>query len=160
MDYDVVVAGGGPVGLLLACELKLAGVSVVVLERLADPKLPIKAGGTGGRALNIPSVEVFYRRGLLPAVKRESLWWMGATDQKDWARTPTLAATVAAVESAASKAGKTPPKFVGHLCGDHAGCERCGLWRCGVQRTRACGGGRGDRTGESGGAACGAGPRS
>ncbi len=45
MDYDVVIAGGGPVGLLLACELKLAGVSVLVLEKLADPKLPIKAGG-------------------------------------------------------------------------------------------------------------------
>ena len=31
MDYDVVIAGAGPVGLLLACELRLAGVSVLVL---------------------------------------------------------------------------------------------------------------------------------
>jgi 2-polyprenyl-6-methoxyphenol hydroxylase-like FAD-dependent oxidoreductase len=75
MDYDVIVAGAGPVGLLLACELRLAGVSVLVLEKLADPNLPIKAGAIGGRALNIPSMEVFYRRGLLDAVKKAALWW-------------------------------------------------------------------------------------
>lgn len=37
MDYDVAIAGAGPVGLFLACELGLAGVSVVVLEKLEDP---------------------------------------------------------------------------------------------------------------------------
>jgi 2-polyprenyl-6-methoxyphenol hydroxylase-like FAD-dependent oxidoreductase len=79
MDYDVVIAGAGPIGLLLACELKLAGSSVLVLEKLADPNLPIKAGAVGGRALNIPSMEVFYRRGLLPAVKKAALWWTDAS---------------------------------------------------------------------------------
>lgn len=33
---DVIVAGAGPVGLLLAAELTLAGASVVVLERLSE----------------------------------------------------------------------------------------------------------------------------
>ena len=47
MDYDVVIAGAGPVGLLLACELRLAGVSVLVFEKLADPNLPIKDGPVG-----------------------------------------------------------------------------------------------------------------
>jgi 2-polyprenyl-6-methoxyphenol hydroxylase-like FAD-dependent oxidoreductase len=31
--YDVVIAGGGPVGLFLACELRLADLSVLVLEQ-------------------------------------------------------------------------------------------------------------------------------
>jgi basic amino acid/polyamine antiporter, APA family len=35
-DSDVIIAGGGPVGLLLACELRLAEVGVVVLERTPD----------------------------------------------------------------------------------------------------------------------------
>ena len=34
MDADVVIAGAGPTGLMLACELRLAGVRPVVLERL------------------------------------------------------------------------------------------------------------------------------
>jgi 2-polyprenyl-6-methoxyphenol hydroxylase-like FAD-dependent oxidoreductase len=44
MVYDVVIAGGGPVGLFLACELGLAGTSVLVLERMKDPHSPLKAG--------------------------------------------------------------------------------------------------------------------
>src|ERR1700722_16686064 len=79
MDYDVVIAGAGPVGLLLACELRLAGVSVLVFEKLADPNLPIKTGAIGGRALNIPTIEIFYRRGLLHALKEAALWWTDAS---------------------------------------------------------------------------------
>ena len=37
VDADVVIAGAGPTGLMLACELRLAGVRPVVLERLAEP---------------------------------------------------------------------------------------------------------------------------
>ena len=31
--HDVVIAGAGPVGLFLACELRRAGISVLVLDR-------------------------------------------------------------------------------------------------------------------------------
>ncbi len=37
MDSAVIVVGAGPVGLMLAGELRLAGVPVVVLERLTGP---------------------------------------------------------------------------------------------------------------------------
>ncbi|WP_367616628.1 FAD-dependent monooxygenase [Corallococcus exercitus] len=40
--YDVIIAGAGPVGLFLACELRLAKRSVLVLERLEDPHSPLK----------------------------------------------------------------------------------------------------------------------
>src|SRR5471032_1786033 len=63
--YDVVIAGAGPVGLLLACELRLAGLSVLVLERADDPHSPLKRLPFGMRGLSIPTVEAFYRRGLL-----------------------------------------------------------------------------------------------
>ncbi len=33
MNADVIVVGAGPTGLMLACELRLAGVRTVVLER-------------------------------------------------------------------------------------------------------------------------------
>ena len=35
--HEVVIAGGGPTGLMLAAELKLAGVDVVIIERRANP---------------------------------------------------------------------------------------------------------------------------
>jgi 2-polyprenyl-6-methoxyphenol hydroxylase-like FAD-dependent oxidoreductase len=60
-DVPVVVAGGGPVGLALACELRLAGVPVTVLERLTEVDTTVKAA-----SINTPSAELFYRRGLLP----------------------------------------------------------------------------------------------
>lgn len=63
--YDVVIAGAGPVGLFLACELRLAGVSVLVLEQAQDPDSPLKRLPFGMRGLSAPTLEAFYRRGLL-----------------------------------------------------------------------------------------------
>ncbi|MEU7740879.1 FAD-dependent monooxygenase [Nonomuraea sp. NPDC049158] len=63
--HDVVIVGGGPVGLFLACELGLAGCSVLVLEREPEPRSPWKAYPLGTRGLSAASVEAFYRRGML-----------------------------------------------------------------------------------------------
>ncbi len=63
--YDVVIAGAGPVGLFLACELRLADVSVLVLEQAKDPRSPLKRLPFGMRGLSVPTIEAFDRRGLL-----------------------------------------------------------------------------------------------
>ncbi|MGY5778110.1 FAD-dependent monooxygenase [Rhizobium sp. LEGMi135b] len=63
--HDVLVAGGGPVGLFLACELRLAGLSVLVLEQAENPRSPLKRLPFGMRGLSAPTIEAFYRRGLL-----------------------------------------------------------------------------------------------
>ncbi|AYL97799.1 FAD-dependent monooxygenase [Mucilaginibacter celer] len=63
--YDVIIAGAGPVGLFLACELALAKCSVLILEKAADPHSPIKQLPFGLRGLSAPSIEALYRRGLL-----------------------------------------------------------------------------------------------
>jgi 2-polyprenyl-6-methoxyphenol hydroxylase-like FAD-dependent oxidoreductase len=115
MDYDVVIAGAGPVGLLLACELRLVGVSVLVLEKLADPNLPIKTGAIGGRALNIPSMEIFYRRGLLPAVKEAALWWTDASAAGEGLEAAVWGTTQSLESGAASNLPQSPPRFAGYL---------------------------------------------
>ena len=66
--HDVVIAGAGPVGLFLACELRLAGLSVLVLEQAQDPRSPLKQLPFGMRGLSAPTLEAFYRRGLLDAI--------------------------------------------------------------------------------------------
>jgi len=66
--YDVVIAGAGPVGLFLACELRLANLSVLVLEQAEDPRSPLKRLPFGMRGLLAPTIEAFYRRGMLDAV--------------------------------------------------------------------------------------------
>lgn len=63
--YDVVIAGAGPVGLFLACELRLANISVLVLEQAADPHSPLKGLPFGMRGLSVPTIEALYRRRLL-----------------------------------------------------------------------------------------------
>ncbi|MES2489139.1 MAG: FAD-dependent monooxygenase [Pseudomonadota bacterium] len=71
MIYDVVIAGAGPVGLFLACELRLAGLAVLVLEQAEDPRSPMKRLPFGMRGLWGPSVEAFYRRGLLEQISSQ-----------------------------------------------------------------------------------------
>lgn len=65
MTFDVVIAGAGPVGLFLACELRLGGASVLVLEREPTADSTLKKMPFGMRGLTVPSVEAFHRRGLL-----------------------------------------------------------------------------------------------
>ncbi|GAA4498234.1 FAD-dependent monooxygenase [Hymenobacter ginsengisoli] len=63
--YDVIIAGAGPVGLFLACELALAKCSVLLLEKAEHAQSPLKRLPFGVRGLNAPSIEALYRRGLL-----------------------------------------------------------------------------------------------
>src|SRR3954452_9901745 len=51
---DVVVAGGGPTGMMLAGELALAGVDVAVVERRPTPELVgSRAGGFHSRTIEL-----------------------------------------------------------------------------------------------------------
>ncbi len=59
-EHAVVIAGGGPTGLMLAAELALAGVDVVIVERRASQDLDgSRAGGLHSR-----TIEVLDQRGV------------------------------------------------------------------------------------------------
>jgi 2-polyprenyl-6-methoxyphenol hydroxylase-like FAD-dependent oxidoreductase len=57
---DVIVAGGGPTGLMLVGELRLHGVHALVLEKDAEPTRIVRSLGLHAR-----SIEVMDQRGLL-----------------------------------------------------------------------------------------------
>ncbi|BDY30187.1 FAD-dependent monooxygenase [Mycolicibacterium mageritense] len=57
---DVVIAGAGPNGLLLAGELALAGVRPVVLEQLPAPDAELKANGIVGQANRVLDLRGLY----------------------------------------------------------------------------------------------------
>lgn len=59
MEFDVVMVGAGPNGLMLACELALGGVRPLVLERRTGPSTEQRANGLVGRI-----VPMLHRRGL------------------------------------------------------------------------------------------------
>jgi len=59
-EHEVVIAGGGPTGLMLAAELKLTGVDVVIIERRANQHVD----GSRARGLHSRAVEVLDQRGI------------------------------------------------------------------------------------------------
>ncbi len=61
IEHAVVIAGGGPTGMMLAAELTLAGIDVAVVERRASSELEgSRAGG-----LNARTIEVLDQRGIV-----------------------------------------------------------------------------------------------
>lgn len=87
MNRTVVIAGAGPTGLMLACELGLAGVPAVVLESLAEPDRQ-----SPSMAINASSVELLDQRGLMDELRKDSLafpaahfslLWLDATKLSD-----------------------------------------------------------------------------
>jgi 2-polyprenyl-6-methoxyphenol hydroxylase-like FAD-dependent oxidoreductase len=89
-DADIVIAGGGPVGLMLACELRLGGADPVVLERLPGISEIPKGNGLVGQI-----VQVLDYRGLLDRLRAEATWagpvprfWFGPL-QLDFSRLGT-----------------------------------------------------------------------
>ncbi len=59
-SHSIVIAGGGPTGLMLAAELSLARVDVAIIERRPDQEL---AGSRGG-GLHSRTIELFDQRGV------------------------------------------------------------------------------------------------
>ncbi|MGW0702214.1 FAD-dependent monooxygenase [Streptomyces sp. NPDC002867] len=63
LDTDVIVVGAGPVGLMLAGELRTGGARVTVLERLPAPTTESRAS-----TLHARTMEILDQRGLLAAL--------------------------------------------------------------------------------------------
>jgi 3-(3-hydroxy-phenyl)propionate hydroxylase len=59
-EHEVLIAGAGPTGLMLAAELKLAGVDAAIVERRVNQEL---AGSRAG-GLHSRTIEVFDMRGI------------------------------------------------------------------------------------------------
>ena len=59
-EHAVVIAGGGPTGLMLAAELALAAIDVVIVERRASQD--VEASRAGG--LHSRTIEVLDHRGI------------------------------------------------------------------------------------------------
>jgi oxygenase len=60
LDTQVIVVGAGPVGLLLAGELRLGGADIIVLDRLAHPTTESRAS-----TLHARTMEILDSRGML-----------------------------------------------------------------------------------------------
>lgn len=88
-SIDVLVVGGGPVGLFLAAEASRYGLAVTVVERLTEPSRQIRAGAVGPQGARL-----FDQRGLLDSFAE-----------------PDLAALFG------SGAGGAPARPVGHFAG-------------------------------------------
>lgn len=70
MNEPVIIAGAGPVGLLLACELRLLGVETIVLERLERLREE-----SLGSAMNGGTIELLEQREVMDAIRADGFEW-------------------------------------------------------------------------------------
>ncbi|GME34890.1 putative monooxygenase [Neofusicoccum parvum] len=76
-NFDVIIVGRGPVGLFLACELRLQGLSVLLVERRTQTGLD-KMGETRACVIHGRTLEIFENRGLIEkfeACGSRVDWW-------------------------------------------------------------------------------------
>jgi 2-polyprenyl-6-methoxyphenol hydroxylase-like FAD-dependent oxidoreductase len=71
---DVLVVGGGPVGLMLACELQRQGVDHLLVERTSQRSYFCKALGVTPRTL-----EIFEALGIVQIAIDHGVWLTGWT---------------------------------------------------------------------------------
>ena len=71
MRHHVVIAGGGPTGMMLAAELKLAGIDVAIVERRTTPEL-MRSGALG---LHARTIEALDQRGIVDRFLAEGRTW-------------------------------------------------------------------------------------
>jgi 2-polyprenyl-6-methoxyphenol hydroxylase-like FAD-dependent oxidoreductase len=74
----VIIAGAGPTDLMLAGELRLAGVRPVVLERRPELREIPRANGFGGQILQ-PCLEAGRRHPRVGAGRDALCCWFGAS---------------------------------------------------------------------------------
>ncbi len=116
--HQVVIAGAGPTGLMLAAELKLAGVDVVVVEPRVDQD--VKGSRAGG--LHARSIELLDSRGVADRFSppARSLRWRASpgtpsTSARFRRGTPMAWPCVRPTSSACSSSG--PPSSALKSCG-------------------------------------------
>jgi 3-(3-hydroxy-phenyl)propionate hydroxylase len=79
-DHAVVIAGGGPTGLMLAGELALAGIDVVIIERRPNQDLEgRRAGGLLARTIEILDQRGIADRFVSQGQKHEASMFTGAS---------------------------------------------------------------------------------
>jgi len=103
----VIVAGAGPVGLMLAGELRLGGADVTVLERLERP-----TGESRATQLNARTMEILDQRGLLG--------WFGDVSREDMGHIGGLFFDVGDVPSVHPGYWKVPQHRTEAILGDWA----------------------------------------